>query len=195
MAKKCFTCFIIYVTKGEINTMEVNLVNSSQSFKGLVNYHNKQNLAEQISSLKGTDAEDMIQPVIQGINMLKKGIEENTPDTFECTIAASTSKKYGYFIKKSSRQWESTRSSSLDNFLNLELKCKKPGKLKGETFKQSFRLSRMEKSTNAKEFLEQISKFMNNISNYANSTGQQERDIAFFRKNMQGIEIYKQLGE
>ena len=65
--------------------MQINKNDISQSFSGTLKY-DKIAASKAISQLEKTDVESLTPEVINGINTLKKRIEENTPDTFECSL-------------------------------------------------------------------------------------------------------------
>ena len=65
--------------------MKIFQNNINQSFSGIFKY-DKIAASKAIAQLENTDVESLTPEVINGINDLKKRIEENTPDTFECSL-------------------------------------------------------------------------------------------------------------
>lgn len=171
--------------------MKINSLNSNQSFKGTFTYENKKDTARQIAKLSGTSADELVQPTTDGINSIKKAVELETPDSFECSLDANIYGKIGSQTCFSYDCSSIYRDFFIDKFLRLRLKCKKDKNSETKTVEYKIRLTNNNITSNPKNISSKFSDIINGTIDYANST----QNIGISKFNASQHSIYNKLDD
>ena len=167
--------------------MNIRPIGANTSFAGRLKY-DRIALTEKIAALEDTEIESLAPKIVEGINELKRTVEESTPDNFDCFLDMN------YKTRRKNIDDDFHYVSKINHIFTIKTKCK-DGLNQNQAFNGNFELQRI-----GSEYTFQgnaaiiISEFFSNLSkqivNYANSDGEKRISAIKFKPGSFSEDIY-----